>query len=169
MKNSKLKYLWVFCMVFNLWIGQAKSQPGGPPSPERKEEIAAMKIGFLTKKLSLTTEEAKVFWPVYEKYQDELDKLRDGRRKERKAAKDEMDTMTDKELEKLVDGEITFRQAELDLMKNYNSQFKAVLPMKKVALLYRAEDDFKRELLQKIQERDRDGKSGPPPHRDDRK
>src|SRR5690349_20149182 len=138
------------CLLFNLWIGVAMAQPGGgPPQGEKKEEIEAMKVGFLTQKLDLTPEEAKTFWPVYNQYQGELDKLREGHRQDRKAARDEMETMSDKDLEKIVDGEIAFRQSELDIMKKYNSQFKSVLPMKKVAKLYRAEEDFKRELLQR--------------------
>jgi hypothetical protein len=38
-------------------------------------------------------------------------------------------------------------------VKKYHNQFKQVLPIKKVAMLYRAEDDFKKELLEKIKER----------------
>ena len=132
------------------------AQPGGGPPPvsdEKREEIEAMKVGFLTRKLELTSEEAKTFWPVYNQYQSELDKLRDNRRKERMAAKNELEGMSDKEVEKIVDGEIAFRQSELDVMKKYNAQFKSVLPMKKVAKLYRAEEDFKRELLHQLREK----------------
>jgi len=158
-------------ILFSLWMVNVVAQPGGggPPSAEKKEEIEAMKVAFLTRKLELTPDEAKVFWPVYNQYQDELDKLREARRQQRKSNKDDMETMSDKDLEKIVDGEIVFRQSELDILKKYNSQFKSVLPMKKVAKLYRAEEDFKRELLQRIQERERPkgGHGGPPP-RDDR-
>ena len=138
---------------FFLWMSFAIAQPGGGPpiSEEKREEIEAMKAAFLTRKLDLTPDEAKTFWPVYNQYQDELDKLREDHRKTRRLAREEMDSMGDKEIEKLVDGEILFRQSELDIMKKYNGQFKGVLPMKKVAKLYRAEEDFKRELLQRIQ------------------
>jgi len=129
------------------------AQPPGGRLEERKEEIDAMKIGFLTKRLNLTSEEAKVFWPVYNQYQDELENLRKSRRGERKETKDDFSNMTDKDVEKVVDGEIAFRQQELDIMKKYHAQFKQVLPIKKVAILYRTEEDFKRELLKRIQER----------------
>ena len=61
--------------------------------------------------------------------------------------------MSDKEIEKLVDGEIIFRQNEMDVKKKFHLQLKKVLPLRKLALLYRAEEDFKRELLKKIQEK----------------
>jgi len=145
-------------------MNAADAQPGSgqAPSTEKKEEIEAMKVAFITRKLDLTPDEAKTFWPVYNQFQGELDKIRESQRTQRKAARDEMDTMSDKDVEKVVDGEIAFRQSELDVLKKYNSQFKSVLPIKKVARLYRAEEDFKRELLQRIQERRKEGAPGSP-------
>jgi hypothetical protein len=118
-----------------------------------REDIESMKIAYLTKKLDLTPDEAKKFWPVFNQFSDELKNVRSNRRKTGREAKEDFDNLSDKELEKIVDGDIAMRQQELDVIKKYNSQFKQVLPMKKVAALYRAEDDFKRELLEKIKER----------------
>jgi len=154
MKNIKMLLTSLLCFIATLGIGQP-----GPPD-QKKEQIAAMKVAFITRKLELTPEEAKVFWPIYDQHQNEMETLRDNRRKEVREARKSFDTMPDKDVEKVVDGEITFRQAELDILKKYNPQFKKVLPMKKVAKLYRAEDDFKRELLQKIQEKR--GSESPP-------
>jgi hypothetical protein len=130
--------------------------PGIPPPPsgKQRERIESMKIGFLTDRLNLTPEEAKAFWPVYNQYQNELEKLRKDRRAMLKNAKENSDDLSDAETEKVVDSEIAFRQNELDLVKKYNPQFKKVLPIKKVARLYRAEEEFKMELLNKL----RDGK-----------
>ncbi|MBP6427513.1 MAG: hypothetical protein KA430_08005, partial [Bacteroidia bacterium] len=60
---------------------------------------------------------------------------------------------SDSELEKLVDSEIIFHQNELDIQKKFHPQFKKVLPMQKVAKLYRAEEAFKKKLLEMIRER----------------
>ncbi len=69
--------------------------------------------------------------------------------------------MSDAEVEKMVDQEMAFRQSELDLQKKYHPQFKKVLPIKKVAKMYKAEDDFRRELLNQLQsQRDGDKKGG---------
>jgi Spy/CpxP family protein refolding chaperone len=140
-----------------------KAQPGGPPpgQEDRKEQVESMKIAYITTKLDLTPEEAQVFWPVYNQYRSELDKIREGRRKDMKSAGDDFSGMSDAELEKFVDGEVAFRQSELDVMKKYHSQFKKVLPIRKVAKLYRAEEDFKRELLKRMQHDRRDGGSPP--------
>ena len=155
MKQFK-KAMYGVTLITLLLVQISMAQPGsGPPqfSPEKREEIEAMKVGFLTRKLDLTPDEAKTFWPVYNQYQDELGKLRDNRRNEHMSVKNELDSLSEKEIEKIVDGEIAFRQSELDIMKKFNSRFKSVLPMKKVAKLYRAEEDFKRELLHQLREK----------------
>ncbi|MCX6274593.1 MAG: hypothetical protein NTV09_05255 [Bacteroidetes bacterium] len=148
MKN----YLIVFLICFSTTLFAQQPPPGdGPPRPAR-ERVEAMKVGFLTQRLNLTPEEAKVFWPVYNKYQDELEVLRKSRRENLVNAKMNFDEMPEKDVEKAVDSELGFRQNELDLLKKYHGQFKQVLPIKKVAKLYRAEEDFKRELLDRIKE-----------------
>ena len=98
-------------------------------------------------------DEAKKFWPVYNQFQDELSSLRQKRRGDRREAKQDFDQLSDKEVEKVVDDEIVFRQSELDIIKKYHAQFKQVLPIKKVARLYQAEEDFKKELLRQLKDR----------------
>ena len=67
-------------------------------------------------------------------------------------AKKNQEEMTDKEMEQAMDNDFAFRQKELDLQTEYNSKFKAVLPIKKVAKLYQAEEQFKRVLIDKLKE-----------------
>jgi hypothetical protein len=124
--------------------------------PPRGEKLEALKIGFLTERLNLTPEEAKSFWPVYNKFQDELEKVRKQRRETFRNAQENFDDMSDNEIEKMVDSEIIQRQNELDIFKKYHPQFKQVLPIRKVALLYKTEEDFKRKLLEMIRDRKAD-------------
>ena len=143
----------------------------GLPAQEKrpaKERVDAMKIGFLTDRLDLTPEEAKTFWPVYNMYSDDLEKLRKGRRENIINTRENFDDMSDADLEKSVDNEIIFRQNELEILKKYHPQFKKILPIRKVAKLYKSEEDFKRKLLDLIQDRREDRKDGqhqgPPPN-----
>ncbi|HRH67342.1 MAG TPA: hypothetical protein PLU53_13645 [Bacteroidia bacterium] len=129
------------------------AQEGPPPPPAARERIESLKVGFLTERLNLSADEAKVFWPVYNKFQDELEQLRKSRRENLMNARLNFDEMSDAEVEKTVDNELMFRQNELDVLKKYNPQFKKVLPVKKVAKLYKAEEDFKRKLIDMIQDR----------------
>ena len=160
-----MKTIIKYCLLFSFLFGVltvANAQGPGGRNEEKREDIEAMKIAFLTRRLNLNPEEAKKFWPVYNQFSDELKTIRENRNKAAKDTKDNIDNLTDKEVEKMVDGEIAYRQQELDILKKYNGQFKQALPMKKVAMLYRAEEDFKRELLERIKERRGQGMgSGP--------
>ncbi|MEP7264325.1 MAG: Spy/CpxP family protein refolding chaperone [Bacteroidota bacterium] len=147
-------------VLFTLIVFSLSAQPRQRMNQEeRKENIEAMKVAFLTKELNLSPEEAQKFWPVYNAYTDELKKLRETRKERFKDSKDDFGNMSDKDVEKLVDSEIASRQQELDLLKQYHVKFKEVLPVKKVAALYRAEEKFKRQLLERIKER-REGGGG---------
>jgi hypothetical protein len=151
---KKLKYIALLSLIF-LQLSMLQAQPRPQhrgPDPERREQIESMKIAFITKRLDLTPEEAKKFWPVYNQYSGELEKHRKARMEQRRDLRDR-ENLSESDYEKVVDGEIAFRQQELDILKKYNGQFKQILPMRKVAQLYRAEEDFKRELLERIREK----------------
>ena len=139
------KFLILF-LLFCAATGQAQKQ-----KPDDK--IEALKIGFITERLKLTPDEAKVFWPVYNQFREELETVRRQRKEGLLNQPEEFANMSDKDLEKIVDNEIIFRQAEFDVLKKYHPQFKQVLPIRKVAMLYKAEEDFKRKILGMIQEK----------------
>ena len=127
------------------------AQPQG--RPPAREKLESMKIAFLTDRLDLTPEQAQTFWPVYNKYSDELARLRKDHREGLADARRDFNSMSDKDLEKMVDGEIAFRQEELNIMKRYLPQFRQVLSVRQVAELYTAEEDFKRKIIEMIQQR----------------
>ena len=128
---------------------------GQPPKDhrERCEQIETLKISFITQKLDLTREEAQRFWPVYNEYQDVLRTLRKERKEEFKTYRERFDELTEEDLSEMVDKQIINRQRELDLRKKYHAEFKSILPIKKIALLYRAEDEFKAKVLREFKSR----------------
>jgi hypothetical protein len=118
--------------------------------------LEAMKIGFITERLNLSSDEAKVFWPVYNKFTDDIKKLRQSSKGKISEEMADMPAMTDAEAEKVLNDMVNFKIQEADLLKKYAAEFKKVLPVKKVVLLFKAENDFKRELLKKLSQRNRD-------------
>jgi Spy/CpxP family protein refolding chaperone len=148
----------IVCIMLSLISLAGTAQDNRPA----RENVEAMKIGFLTDRLDLTPEEARKFWPVYNQYSDEMDKLRKSRRLILMEARQNMEEMSDAEAEKFVDSELKFRQDELDIMKNYHPRFKSILIPRKVAKLYKAEEDFKRKLLEMLKDRN-DGRGGKRP------
>jgi hypothetical protein len=151
MKALKLTTLVILCALATGAIAQSDDMP--QQDGKGKERIKAMKIGFITNRLNLSPEEAKTFWPVYNSFQNEMEDVRKNHRIEKKENNDDLMNMSDKDAEKLVDDEIGFRQKELDVIKKYHGQFKQVLPAKKIAMLYRTEQDFKKELIERIKEK----------------
>lgn len=124
---------------------------GGQRIQEKKDKIEAERIAFITKELSLTSEEAQKFWPVYNAAQKEKTDLRKQKREAMKEHK-KLEEMTDAEVQKAMDNLLLYKQKEVDLEKTYHAKYLAVLPVKKVAKLYRAEEKFKRMLLERLRE-----------------
>lgn len=139
-------------LLISVWVFAQPHKGDGPIPKERRDKIESMKVAFLTKRLSITSDEAKVFWPVYNQMSDELYQLREKRRTEMRQLRDDADNLSDKDYERIFDSDLAFRQAELDILKKYQPQLKKVLPLKKLAKLPRAEEDFKHELLERIKE-----------------
>ena len=131
------------------FAGMVSAQRGGGA---RKDKIEAMKIGFLTQRLNLTPEEAQKFWPVYNRFNDEMERVRKGNRAKLMEEAGEMDNMSDVEAEKALNEMIANKAAELEIIKKYTAEFKKVLPAQKVVKLFVAEQAFKRELLKKLKE-----------------
>lgn len=160
MKNIISILLIAFCMKgFSQTPPQTPTAPS-PPDPSRKEKVESMRIAFLTQKLDLTPDEAQKFWPVYNEFQKKRTDIRKKRREDTKNAKENFDSLSDKQIESIVDGEMAFRQMNLDLEKEYHAKFKSVLPIKKVAKLYRAEDMFARHLLEQISGKEKGAHGG---------
>ena len=139
-----------------------KAQPG---IGDKKEKIEALKVGYLTKQLNLTADEAKVFWPVYNQYDAEMEVIRKGRLTELMNAKINFDEMSDADVAKTIDNEFNYQQQELNIRKKYNEEFKKVLPMKKVAKFWVAEQKFKLYLLEQLKQQGagQPHPGGPPP------
>src|SRR5687768_2333056 len=93
----------------------APAPPAAPPAPPM-ERMESMKIAFITNKLNLTPEEAKVFWPLYDKFEDEKKALRNDE-------PEPLDEMTDAEVNNFIKAFTERKQKELDLYKKYTPEF----------------------------------------------
>lgn len=139
-----------FSVLLMLFLSvQLLAQPG---NGDKKEKIAAAKIAFITKELNLTPQEAQVFWPVYNQFQNEMESLNKKRKSELMNAKNNIDAMSDADVAKVIDNEFGYQQQELDLKRKYNEEFKKALSVKKVAKFWVAEQKFKLFLLKQLKE-----------------
>ncbi len=122
----------------------AGAQPG-----TKRDKIEALRVSFISSKVTLTTQEAQLFWPMYNDYNDKVDNLKKSFRQQ--FVKDvDFNALSDKEAEAYLIAELLVKQKEYELSKEYYERFKKILPIKKIALIRRAEEDFKKELIKNI-------------------
>ncbi len=143
----KLSYKYLFPLVLlMLFITTSFAQ-----SESKKDKIDALRATFIAKKVNFTTSESQQFWPLYNEMNDRQDAARKAfRQKYNKNTN--YDFTTDKEAEDYLAAELGLKQKEFELYKEYFEKFKKILPVKKVAAVRRAEEDFKKEMIKTIKE-----------------
>ncbi|MGA0231261.1 MAG: hypothetical protein ACO3M5_10045 [Saprospiraceae bacterium] len=121
---------------------------------EIMERVESRKIAFLSDKLELSPDEAQVFWPLHNSYQEEIR----GIHRSKDARRDFMNDDYDHEaaLEKLIQTE----EEELAIRKEFAYKFKDAIGARKTILYYHFERKFKEDLLQELRERRRKGAGG---------
>ncbi|MDO9185217.1 MAG: hypothetical protein Q7W13_04325 [Bacteroidia bacterium] len=117
----------------------------------KKDKIDALRAAFISKKVNFTTQETQSFWPLYNEMNDKLDAARKTFRLQYNS-KTNYDFATDKEAEAYLAAELNLKQKEFEIYRDYYEKFKKILPVKKVADVRRAEDDFKKEIIKTIKE-----------------
>ncbi|WP_316772289.1 hypothetical protein [Pedobacter frigiditerrae] len=139
-----MKNLFI-ALLFIVLPGLAFSQ--GPRMDDEKWE--AKKVAWLTTKLDLTPNEAKVFWPIYNDYIKEQSTLRKERFQKMISFRKikEIDDLSDTEIQALITNDFDFKQRDLNIEKKYYNKFKTSLSIKIVGKFYRAQEAFKKEIL----------------------
>ena len=141
--------LIVFLISTGLFAQRPNGQNGQRPNHDK---IKALKTAHITERLDLTPAEAEKFWPVYNEFDK---KLMDLRKKERnevmgKLRNGGIDSLTDKEANIIIDRMLVMKTSELEYRKELIADLKEVLPPKKIIKLNRAEESFKRMLLDRL-------------------
>lgn len=128
---------------------------GGGKMREKKEQVKALKVAFLTNELSLSTAEAEKFWPVYNAFDDKQFELR------HQKMRAYMDRMDDGSVEKMSDKEAAAFLAQMEntedelyqLRKKFVSNLKGIISPVKIIKLKKAEEDFNRKLLKQYRDK----------------
>ena len=136
------KSFYIFIILFFAFLSNAQTNAN-------RDKIDELRVSFITAKVNLTNQEALQFWPLYNELNDKLDVLKKAYRinyiKNFNA-----ELITDKEADALLTAEFLLKQKEIDLNKEYYEKYKKILPIKKIALIKMAENDFKKELIKNI-------------------
>ena len=110
-----------------------------------RDKIKADKKLLVATNMELTESEAKAFWPIYEEYQKDLQKI--NRRivnlLDSYAADARGKTLTDDKAKKLIDEALAIEQSEANLKTTYAPKLGKVLPVKKVARYLQIENKIR--------------------------
>ena len=150
MKTAKL--LSTLAFLFTI---VATSQPR---LNQKREQIKALKIAYITDELKLTPEEASKFWPLFNAYEEKQKNFR----KERirsfmdQSGTDAIDKMTEKEAVTILNDIENSEEEAFQNRKKFINSLKPILPTTKILKLKKAEEGFNKKLLKQF--RDKTGK-----------
>lgn len=115
------------------------------------EKLNNYKIGFFTKRVNLTSEEAEKFWPVYNEYQGQRNQIQLEKLKLNRNFNQNGSTLNVRQLEEIGDKYVDCIVQESALAVEFHKKLKAVLPPEKVIMYYQAENQYKAQLLNELQ------------------
>jgi hypothetical protein len=137
-----MKRCFITALLALTTLAAARAQQGP------QEKVQAFRIAIFTEVLQLTPEEAQGFWPIYNDYLAQRDRLQ----QQYKPGK-QLDAMSDSEVEDQIKAYFEKEQKDMDLEKDLYQKLRKVLPTRKIAKIPLAERQFRESLLKKIQER----------------
>lgn len=142
MKNY---YLLIICFLSTTLI-QAQR-------PDKRTELKALKIGYLTKQLELTSSEAEVFWPVYNEFDKKMFELR--QQKILKSKNLDIENLTDEDALELIDSMKESEKSKFEYENKLIEDLMKILPPKKIILLKKSEIEFGKQVLEQYKQKRR--------------
>ncbi|MCL7765224.1 sensor of ECF-type sigma factor [Polaribacter sp. Z014] len=125
-----------------------------------REKIKALKVSYITEQLSLTSNEAEKFWPIYNLYIKEQYSLRNNlRSKIKNATKEEDKMISENEAETLILLKLTIDKKIYESQRDFINNIKKVISYKKIVQLQFAEMEFGRKLMNKYKHKKANSKN----------
>jgi hypothetical protein len=118
----------------------AQDQPTDSSMDKVRDALKANKRAFVSVNLGLTEQEDKSFWPVYDSYQADMEKVNKRLVDLIKDYAAHYDNLSDEKAKQLLDESLATDTEMMKVKKAYVSKFAAVIPMKKVARYYQMEN-----------------------------
>jgi hypothetical protein len=149
MKFDSRKASAIYCAVFAAAaLASAASAFQDQPASNMdilRDKIKADKKLLIAENLGLTEGESKVFWPVYEEYQKELEaiNLRLGKAIQGYAQEYNAKSLTDEKAKTLMAEALAIEEAEVALKKKYLDRLNGVIPAIKAARYLQMENKIR--------------------------
>jgi len=124
----------------------AFAQSGGTETSQKQLDIEAARAerkAAVGQNMFLTEDESKVFWPLYEQYENSMDKIEDRHIREIKEYVRAYRTLTNEDATRKLDEVMSIQQARLDLQKAYIPKFRAVMSSIKVTRFFQIDNKLR--------------------------
>ena len=122
---------------------------------EKKEQIYALKVAFITNNLSLTSTEAEKFWPIYNSFEEKQFELKHQKSISfiKKMNDETLNKMSDKEALAVLTQMEASEDEMFQLRKKLIISLKNILSPVKIIKLKKAEEEFNKKLLQQYRDK----------------
>ena len=115
---------WLSMLVFcNVSVAQNDNQGVDSYIESIRADTRADKVAVIGDVMQLNDREAKIFWPVYRKYEAELVKVNDQRVALIKSYAAKYDTLTDADAKAMIDQSVDFDSRRAEARKKYAKEF----------------------------------------------
>lgn len=122
---------FIFFLFLSLpFSAAAQEEEAGNVNDQKK--IQAMEVAYITKELNLSPEEAQKFWPVFNKYRDDVKGVLRN---------------------KSISDQLEKQQQVLDLRKKYRTEFSRILAQDRANKVFSSEDQFRQMVRREFQKR----------------
>ena len=133
---------WLVGLVLMTQVVNAQDDVNG------REKIEAAKIGMITNRLNLTTDQAPQFWAIYNEYNAKRQEL--NRRVRQLNNAPSRNNLNDEQLVNGLRETNSTKQKLADLDEEYMSRFLKVISPTQLAELYKTEQMFNKMLLNRL-------------------
>jgi hypothetical protein len=141
----------IIVIIFFILSFQSLFAQSRPDRKAQADRAKSLWIAYLTQELELSPDESAKFWPVYNEMKEKERELRKSNA-QKKPLKD-FKEMTSSEIDAFFYAKINMDEKMLSLKKEYYPKLKATIPASKVIKIPNLEREFKKKLIEKIQER----------------
>ncbi len=149
------KLIIILLIGFTVMLNEPVKAQEKDQHQARIEKYKAEKVSFLTTKLDFTPVEAEKFWPIYNEMEKQRWDAQKARRDLENKVSEAEENLSEKDVIKLTRDFAGSLAKEGALMSEYNEKLLKVLPAKKVLKLYKAENEFKMNMIRKYRDNER--------------
>lgn len=146
-----MKNLLIVCLIlssFSLFAQKKESKD------EKKQRIEAARVSFITKKLELTPEESKEFWPIVNEMETKIKISRKTLKDRFKKMKQEDEKIDEKTYQKLIEDMHEQQISILEIKNEYVQKIASVIGYEKT---FRFEHHIQREFKKQLMDRMKKG------------